>query len=237
MHIDFSFLNELPNLRGLECRMNISKRSDLGPLHKLKGLKQLAWPARTTPDVDLACFPELEYLSFRHVPSASGWQALSRLRVLRLSVAGSKDLKFLSDLKSLAKLEVADSDIESLAGIENLDALDRVEIFMLPQLADIFALAKSKNLRDLYVDKTKRLTDYSPLAGSRSLQSLRLMTPIDSVDFVPRIGSLQSFLCHEIHSNDLSALLRAKSLKHLEIVPEKRSYTPKVAEIKQSLGI
>lgn len=237
LQIDFRFLDEMPNLRGLECRMNISKKTDLAPVHKLKKLKQLAWPARTTPELDFSCFPELEYLSYKHLPSTEGWETLSKLRVLRLSFSGDKDLKFLKSLKSLAKLEVADSPLESMAGIENLDHLEKVEIFISPKLTDISSLAKCKNLKYLYVDKTKRLTDFSPLAGSKSIENLNLLTPIDSVDFVPRMKSLKDFFCHEIISNDLSPLLQAKSLKHLEIYPEKRSYTPEVADIKQALRI
>jgi internalin A len=236
-HIDFSFLNEIPNLSGLECRMNIAKNTDLGPLYKLKKLTQLAWPARTTPEVDLSYFPGLEYLSFRHRTSTRGWQTLSKLRTLRLSVSGEEDLKFLKHLESLVRLEVADSDIKSMSGIERLNHLQRIDIFILSKLMDISTIAKCKNLKYLYVENTKNLTDFSPLAKSASIETLKLLTPIDSVSFVPRMKSLKSFFSRAINSNDLSPLLQAKSLNYLDIYPEKRSYTPKVADIKQALGL
>ena len=80
---------------GPRMPMNVSKKTDLAPLHRQTKLKQLAWPARTTPAVDLACFPELEDLSFRHLPSTHGWESLTRLKWLRLSVSGDKNLEFL----------------------------------------------------------------------------------------------------------------------------------------------
>ena len=237
LQIDFGFLDQLPQLSGLECRMNVSKKTDLAPLHRLKHQKQLGWPARTTPDIDLACFPGLEHLSIRQQASTRGWQALPRLKMLRLSVAGGRNLAFLKELASLARLEVADSPIESMDGIEALDRLEKLELFNLSQLTDIAAIARCSSLRYLYVEKTKRLTDYSPLAASRSLETLKLLTPIDSVDFVPRITSLKRFLCNAVQSDDLSPLLQATSLEQLDIHPEKRSQTPKVAEIRQRLGI
>jgi hypothetical protein len=237
LHIDFGFLDELPQLNGLECRMNISKKTDLGPLHKLKQLKQLAWPARTTPEIDFSCFAELEYLSFKHQPSTPGWDRLSKLKVLRLSFAGDTNLGFLKPLKSLVRLEVADSPIESMAGIEHLDHLEKLQIFISPKLVDIASIAHCKNLKHLYVDKTKRLTDFSPLAGSKSIEILELRTPVDCLEFVPQMKALRRFSCNEVNSNDLSPLLQAKSLKHLDIYPDKRSYAPKLAEIKQALGL
>src|SRR5262245_38954167 len=237
LQIDFGFLDQISNLSGLECRMNISKKTDLGPVHRLKKLKQLGWPARTTPVIDFSCFPELEYLSFKHLPGTTGWETLSKLRVLRLAFSGDTDLGFLKNLKSLARLEVADSPIESMACIEHLDHLEKIEIFISPKLTDISSIAKCKNLKYLYVDKTKRLTDYSSLAESKSIETLKLLTPIDSVDFVPRMKSLRSFFCQAINSNDLSPLLQAKSLKQLDFYPEKQSYSHKLADIRRSLGI
>lgn len=237
LQLDFGFLKELPNLSGLECRMNISTKTDLEPLYQIHELRQLGWPGRTSPPIDLSNFPNLEYLSLRHQPSTRGWEKLTKLRVLRLSVTGSNDLEFLSNLKSLAKLEISDSSIESLAGIERLPKLERLDIFVTPKLTDISSIPKCKSLRFLYVEKAKRLTDYSPLAESTSIESLKLVTPIDSVEFVPHMKSLKILLFNDINSNDLSPLLQAKSLKQLDFYPEKRSYSHTLAEIKQSLGI
>jgi internalin A len=159
------------------------------------------------------------------------------LRTLRLSVSGEEDLKFLKHLESLVTLEVADSDIKSMSGIERLNHLQRIDIFILSKFMDISTKAKCKNLKYLYVENTKNLTDFSPLAKSASIETLKLLTPIDSVSFVPRMKSLKSFFSRAINSNDLSPLLQAKSLNYLDIYPEKRSYTPKVADIKQALGL
>lgn len=235
--IDFSFLDALPQLTGLECRMNISKKADLGPVHRLKGLKQLAWPARTTPALDLSCFPELTCLSFRQVPGTKGWDALSKLRYLRLSVSGDKDLRFLAPLKSLVRLEVADAAIESMDGIASLDCLEKIELFLPSKLTDIDSIGQCKSLKYLYIDKAKRVTDFSSLAVSASIEDLQLLTPVDSLAFVPKMKSLKRFFCHAVTSNDLSPLLQAKTLTALDIHPDKRGYAPSLAQVRQALGI
>lgn len=237
VQVDFGFLNELPHLTGLECRMNVSNKSDLAPVHALKGLVQLAWPARTTPPVDLARFPKLEDLSFKQVPGTSGWDRLARLKNLRLSVSLLGDLRFLADCKSLVKVELSDSPTETLDGLGGLSKLQVVDIVMLPKLVDISALAKCKCLTDLSVEKTKRLTDFSSLASSKSIENLRLLTPVDSLDFVPRMKALKSLFCHEILSNDLSPLAQAKSLQDVDVYPQKRSYSPTLEQIKASLDL
>ena len=237
VEIDFSFLNALPSLVGLECRMNVSKKSDLGPVHALANLQQLAWPGRTTPPVDLSCFPKLEYLSFKQVPGTPGWDRLTRLKHLRLSVSLQTDVKFLSSLESLTTLELSDSPTETLDGLEGLSKLKRVDILSLPRLADISALAACQGLTHLSVEKTKRLTDFSALAASNSIESLRLLVPVDTLDFVPRMKALKTFFAHDIVSNDLSPLLQAKSLEKLGLHPDKRGYAPPLAEVKAALGL
>jgi hypothetical protein len=237
VQVDFGFLSELPHLTGLECRMNVSKKSDLAPVHALKGLVQLAWPARTTPPVDLSCFPKLEDLSFKQLPDTPGWDRLTRLKNLRLSVSRLGDLWFLASLESLVKLELSDSPTETLDGLAGLSKLEVVDIVMLSKLADISALATCERLTDLSVEKTKKLTDFSSLASSKSIENLRLLTPVASLDFVPRMKALKTFFSHEVLSNDLSPLAQAKSLQEVDVYPEKRSYSPSLDEIKASLGL
>lgn len=237
VQVDFSFLSELPHLTGLECRMNVSKKSDLAPVHALNGLVQLAWPARTTPPLDLSCFPKLQALSFKQVPDTPGWDQLTRLKNLRLSVSLLGDVRFLSGLESLVKLELSDSPTETLDGLAGLSMLKVVDIVMLPKLADISALSTCKRLTDLSVEKTKKLTDFSSLALSKSIENLRLLTPVASLDFVPRMKALKTFFCHEVLSNDLSPLAQAKSLLEVDVYPAKRSYSPTLDDIKASLGL
>jgi hypothetical protein len=236
--IDFSFLDEFTNLIGFECRMNVSNKTDLAPIYKLKNLKQLAWAGLKIPELDLSCFPQLEYLLYNHSPSTKGWDVLSKLRDLKLLVMNEKDLKFLKNLKSLEKLELLGSSIESMNGIEVLDNLKSVLIKTSnTKLTDISSVAKCKNLKELHIDKIKKLTDFSSLADSASIETLWLRSHIESVEFVSKMKSLRSFFSNDILSNDLSPFLKAKSLKALDIHPEKRSYNYTVDEIKKALGI
>lgn len=235
--VDFSFLDQLPDLIGFECRMNISKKSDLKPLFRCKKLKQLGWPARTTPPIDLSFFPRLECLSIKHRDSTVGWNALHRLNYLRLSLSDNLDLKVISHLNSLVRLEVSDASIVSMTGIERLDNLERIDIFSLPKLMDISSIAMCKSLKILHVNQTRRLTDFSVLAESNSIEQLRLLTRVDSVDFIPAMKSLKKFFCNALQTNDLSPLLKASSLVYFDIQPRKRTHDPSVEDIIVALGI
>jgi hypothetical protein len=234
--IDLNFLRKLNNITGFGCRFEISKKTDISPIYDLKKLKQLAWPA-AAPDIDLSKFVDLEYLMCCYSASTQGLELLAKLKYLRLSVSSNRDLGFLGNLKSLEKIEIANSPIESMSGIERLTKLTEAVIFPLPKLVDISSIAECKGLKTLHFEKMKNLTDYSALGRSKSIENLEILTPIDSVEFVPRMKSLKKFFCHEIKSNDLTPLLSAKSLKCLDFHPEKRSYTHSLAEIKSLLKI
>jgi hypothetical protein len=235
--IDFGFLDELADLSGFECSVNVSRKSDLGPLFRLTKLKQLGWFGRTVPPFDLSHFPALECLAIKHQATTTGWDALSRLEYLRLSLSDETDLQVLKRLTALTRLEVSDSPIESMAGIEQMDTLERIDLFNLPKLTDISAIAECRKLKVLYVHNTKQLTDFSALGASKSLERLRLFTPTASVDFVPTIKTLKDFFCKGITPDDLAPLLLATSLESLDMQPRKRSHIPSIDDIRKTLGI
>ena len=235
--IDFGFLDELADLTGFECSVNVSKKSNLAPLFRLKKLKQFGWFGRTVPPFDLSHFPALECLAIKHQATTTGWDALTRLEYLRLSLSDETDLRILKRLTAVTKLEVSDAPIRSMAGIEQMDAVERIDLFNLPKLTDISAIAECRELKVLYIHNTKQLTDFSALVASKSLERLRLFTPIGSFDFVPAIKTLKDFFCKGPTPDDLAPLLLAKSLESLDVQPRKRSHSPSIDDIRKSLGI
>ncbi|MEZ4360757.1 MAG: hypothetical protein R3B48_11290 [Kofleriaceae bacterium] len=234
--IDFGFLDEIPELFGFECRMNVSKKADLAPLFRRRELRQLGWPARTTPPMDLSSFPSLECLSIKHQASTTGWAALTRLQYLRLSLSGAEDLALLAPLGALERLEVADAFIKSMDGVEHLEALERLDLFALPRLTDISAVARCARLRSLHVHQTRRLSDFSALAGA-PVEELRLFTKTDDLEFVAMLPALRTLFCNGLQSDDLAPLLRAKALRSIDLQPRRRSQVPSLEEVIRALGL
>jgi len=104
----------------------------------------------------------------------------------------------------------------------------------LNNLEDAHALSKLKGLERLQIEKCKKLTDLTFLAGNSTIKELQL-SDVDSLEFVKSMKNLYKINFWNCKSGDLSPLLECPSLREVAFHPEKRHYSHKKDEINNLL--
>ena len=147
----------------------------------------------------------------------------------------------LKGLPQLETLEITQSDLVSLAGIERLNKLKELKLAYLPKLVEIDAIAQvASSLRLCEFDRVPKITSYGPLEKLRELRCL-VLNPggvVPSLNFLTGLSNLEmfSFVRTTIGSGDLSPILGLKKLKQLGFF-DRRGYSHKEKELKEVFGI
>lgn len=227
--VRIDILGRLADLEGVIWQIPIPKQADLSALFAHRGLKYLSI-VKPNLAIDLAFFPKLELLDFSFSERISGYEMAKNLRYIKVSKLPA-NLSFLGAVKNLVTLDVTRSNIESLSGIENIANLENLSLRLCTKLTDISHAAGLKKLKSLHMDGTSKLTDISILGEFESLVSLWLHSKrIDSCGFIAAMKSLEfANLNTEVGDNDLSPVLKSKTLKEIRFSPMKRTYFPKLS--------
>jgi len=227
---DLSFLAHFPDLRYLE--IVDQKRFDT---RHLEGLSNLRGLRLETPGsgIDFSCFPELEVFVGDWHPDNSkvhGCRELRQLRVWQFKPK-SLDLGDIANTTRLEWLELTQTGILSLAGLETLKDLRYFEVAYAPKLESLDALASDRmGIRELRFEKAKKIASYEPLAALRWLRRLKLSScasmpnlkwtsGMDQLDFF-------SFVETTVEDGDLSLLLQLPKLRYVGTTNKKHyNYT------------
>lgn len=236
---DLSFLADFPNLRYLEVvgQKKFNPRP-LDALSNLRGL-QLETPGA---GLDFSCFPELEvFLGDWHVDNVHvhRCQELRRLRIWEYKPK-SKHLGDLANITRLEQLEITQSNVTSLAGLETLEDLRYFTLAYAPQLASLDVLAQAGiELRELAFAHAKNIASYQPLAALAHLRRLRLSTcaPMPNLQWTQGMNRLDifSFVETNVVDGDLSPLLALPRLRYAGTL-DKRHYNYKCDALNELLA-
>jgi protein phosphatase 1 regulatory subunit 7 len=232
---DIDKLAELVELEGLHVQDEIA---DLSALSRLKGLKYILV---TGPKqrIDFSTFPSLEELRIGEWNSnATGVDACVRLE--RLHVRGYHPAK--GGLASLGapkvrQLELVQSWVASLAGLDRFPALETLTLHTLTKLADISDLRRVKSsLRKLVIERCKKVVDWEPIGELTELRNLliRGCSDVPSIAFVSKLKKLETFGVLETTITD-GKLAPVLGLEHLTFVgvTDKKHYSHKDAQLKK----
>lgn len=222
---DLRFLADFPNLRYLEVvdQKGINTRY-LDGLSNLRGLR-IETPGS---GIDFSCFPELEvFVGDWHAGNSNihRCQELRQLRAWQFKPK-SLDISDLAHTTRLEWLELTQTGIASLAGLESLEDLRYCEIAYAPKLASLDAIASGTvELRELAITKAKKITSYEPIAAIKRLRRLRIFgcAPMASLKWTQGLDYLDSFSFVEtnVEDGDLSPLLLLPKLRYVGTMDKK----------------
>lgn len=235
---DVAVARRFPSIRYLE--VSSEHPVDPRPLECLANLRGLVVD-RPSKGIDFSCFPELEaYIGGWHVDNTNLRQeSLSDLTLTAFNPR-DHDLGVLRDLRGLVNLTLTRTTIQSLAGVEGLEDLRRLDIAYAPRLSALSALQLSScGIRELGVSNAKSIEDYAPIASLAFLRRLSLTAcaPMSSLDWVSPLERLSflSFVDTNVDSGDLAPLLSLKSLRYVGTL-DKRHYSHKSEDINTLLS-
>lgn len=231
---DLGFLSEFPMLRYLEIRRVKGVLAEsLRSLSNLRGL----WIESPASGIDFGWFPWLEifggewHRDHRNVGSAP---ELRRLCVHKFRPA-SRDLSEFAGAFRVEELELVETGIASLSGIEEMEDLRYVSVAYAPKLESLDALAARRlGVREIEIESARRIASYRPLAAIPRLRRLVLVKCANMPDLAWMRGMeyLDRFVFVEstVESGDLTPLLRLPRLREASL-DDKRHYSHTSAEL------
>jgi hypothetical protein len=213
-----SFLKDYPDVQRLV--LPFAADYDLAPLSNLTQLRHLTVSESRAP-LDLEWFPLLEELQ-TDWHTGIHWSSIQPLRELYLRgySARAGDLSALPHASKLARLELNQGKVRSLAGIERFPRAFRLELYHLRQLESIAALCTNRlPITFLHVDNCRRIKDFEVISCLNSLEVLRLndcgrLKSLSFLKAMPRLREFR-FVGTTIEDGDLTPLLRLESVAFL----------------------
>ena len=201
---DIAFLRQCPSLEEIQVIPPYSATTfDYSPLYDMPNLRKLncqtiyGFKDKLLTYVDYRHFSHLESL---HVCGKKGHLNLQTLKGLKkLSFAqGQPSSKTLTDLDvtSLMDLDLCQSPVRTLAGLENAKCLSKLGLRYCRQLEDISALSSiSDSLTLLDIEACGKIGDFSVLAKLQNLEHLRLYgsNSLPNLTFLQNMPKLKTF--------------------------------------------
>lgn len=192
------FLSECPGIEHLMLEGPSVKNFD-GAYH-MKGLKTLMIND-SSPDlkIDFSQLTSLEEISGKLPPKTLAIGSLTNLKkiILWRYESKEKNLKEFADFKALVNLELINSNLISLEGIQGLKMLNFLGLYRMKTLTNIEAIQYlSENLKKLQIDLVKTIQDFSPIGKVRSLEyvSLNACGDIPSIRFTKQLPNLKTLI-------------------------------------------
>lgn len=236
---DLSFLEAFPSLLYLEVAD--VKRVNTRPLDGLGNLRGLRLESPGA-GIDFARFPKLEIFSGDWHPDNENLKACRDLRRLHLWQFNppSQDLSALRDMPRLEELQIMQTTIASLAGVETLEDLRFLTIGYAAKLESLQALeGNDLQLRELDLRKAKKIASYQPIAALRYLRLLRLSeTPaMPNLKWLAGMKRLDffAFVDTDVADGDLAPLLDLPELRYVGTA-DRRHYNYKMAALNELLA-
>lgn len=201
---DISFLRRCPTLENLRIIPPYSANDfDYSPLYDMPNLKQLNCQSVYGPkdnlsaDIDYGRIPGLEQLHLGGKKGHRNINALHGLRILSLA-QGQPASKTLTDLDvaALEDLDLCQSPVRTLSGIEDAKCLCKLGLRYCRQLEDISALASIRDcLTLLDIESCGKIKDFSVLAELHHLEHLRLYgsNSLPDLSFLEKMPKLKTF--------------------------------------------
>jgi hypothetical protein len=205
-YTDLNFLNECPSIENLSIHNHFLK--DLSGIYGLTKLRVLAINDTTTKvEFRINELKNLEELYGTLPKKTVGINELNKIKHVQLwgYKPKSRNLNEFNNLKSLNVLEITQSSLDTLVGIEGIVNLRRFGLYYLRTLADITALKEVKApITELFFENCKRIVDFSPIHSLKELENLKILAcgDITSLNFVQKLTNLKSLVFPETNIID-----------------------------------
>jgi len=188
------FLAEYPEIKRLSISDGIK---DIISIHKLRNLEYLGISGKNRK-VDFSHFPSLTELNAEWSPYFINMDKCVCLRSLSLNNYNpkTKDCLNISNVPWVKSLEITQSTICALNGLEKFDQLEELEINYCSNLETLCCLEKSKEtLFFLLYDHCKSIKNHEYVQQFKHLKTLAYNNGgiIPSIKFIKKMTSLRSF--------------------------------------------
>lgn len=224
---DISFVQELPELRGIEIYS--WKVKDITPLQTLTGLEYLGLQCEFTRACDFSKFERLKICKLLWRPKAKSVFSCNGLSLLNIVNYPMEDLTALQNMSDLTRLQLTSKKLSALAGIEHLGSLSTLDLAECTRLVDLSGVERCHQLETIEIEGCKKVYDLNLLGELKKLKTLVLancgkvksLTPLseckqlESVNFVGDTN---------IEDGALASLLDIPTLKKMWFV-NKRHYS------------
>ncbi len=227
-HIPCQFLTDSLFADLENIRIIATEEMELSPVNALNNLKSLSvtfYPGyEPKGSLDFSQFPQLETLRYTWSDDTKNLSALKNIKSIFIESYSKLDLKAFSSFKKLNTLEISQSQLESLEGIEENSNLNELKITNSSNINTLESLAKAKdmNLKTLEISSKNKIEGLENIAKVNKLRSLTLegMPSIDCSFLEKNINleHLKIKKVNEVHNaSSLSKLSKLKSIEMLLI--------------------
>ncbi|WP_249222094.1 hypothetical protein [Planococcus alpniumensis] len=196
--VQIDFLSECPGIENIILEGQSVENFE-GAYH-LKGLRTLIInDASLALKIDLSQLTSLEEIFGKLPPKTLAIESLINLKKMMIWGYESKEqnLKEFAGFKNLVHLELINSNIISLEGIQELKMLNFLGLSRMKGLTDIEAIQHlTENLTKLQIHLVKNIQDFSPIEKLRMLEYLSLNScgDIPSIRFTKHLHNLKTLI-------------------------------------------
>jgi hypothetical protein len=229
---DVDFLSRYTDIKKLSISETIL---DTTGMYSLSNLERLIISGKKRK-IDFNFFPNLNKLTLDWSDSLINLDQCKSLESLAIYSGynpKTKDLKDISSIHWLKKLEINNSTITSFEGSEKFDSLVELEFNYCSKLEDICGFEKSKKkLKSLLFNHCKSIKNHECVAGFDNLNILAFNNSgtIKSLNFIKKMSSLSSFrfVGTDVLDGDITPCI---GLSYVSFT-NKKHFTHKMEELK-----
>ncbi|CEH33423.1 hypothetical protein [Romboutsia lituseburensis] len=192
---EINFLEKCKNVEGVHIIAN--RISDFSPLYNLRNLKSL-YVDEPTVELNISLIKNLEYFNINDAKYLKGLNECKKLKTLLISKykPKSKNLEELHQVSNLEDLQIFQTQIISLNGIEKFTKLKELEIYRAPKLESIEAIEKvSKTLKLLSFDCCKKIKNHNYVSRLKEIELIAFINcgEIQNIKFIKDLPKLDTF--------------------------------------------
>jgi hypothetical protein len=188
---DLAFLQYTPDVTGVYL---LSDNIDVSWINNLKGLRVLTCDVIKQGNIDLKNFPYLEILGYSVNKKITGIGFCTRLSWLWIEGYKNDNLLELKSLVNLKYLNLHQSSIKNLEGIEDMRNLQKIRLDTMRNLESLKGLNKNlSRLEVVDIWAAKNLTNYDELSKLKNLKQLELgrTGECQSISFIKELSNLK----------------------------------------------
>jgi uncharacterized protein with PQ loop repeat len=152
---DISFLSKLDFLRSLELYCWDAKGVKI--IESLPQLEILGLQYKSAQKIDLSAFSRLRIALVSWSKGLGSLLELSSLEKLNIKNYPHSDLKPISSMQELKQLYLTSKKLESLNGIEQLNRLEKVDLYNCPNLKSLVGIESCQYLNTIEIEACNRV--------------------------------------------------------------------------------
>ncbi len=171
--VDFKEFEKLSDHLKIISLSTIENVANIESIYSLQNLEKI-YLEKQKFSIDISNFHKIKHLGSEYWKGLVNFNKAYSLQSLVLTKFPNTNLSELSKLEKLKVLHVYTSKIETLDGIENLP-LEELALVKNNSLENIEVIKKLKMLKDLLIEKCKKIDDYKSVDGIMDKVNVRII--------------------------------------------------------------